>query len=331
MNLRMEVPHHSRERKKRLLLLKSKGLCLGECMLNQSLKYRSMVLKGRFEAVIYIGLTGWGDHDSLYEEPITKATKLEMYASHFPVVECDSSFYAILPENSYVKWIKETPETFSFIVKAYQGMTGHAQHDIPYKTIGDMFEAYIASIQPLIEADKLTAVLFQYPPWFNCTKDHIALLRYTRHKMGDIPVVLEFRNQSWFKGPMKKKTLAFMKEEGWIHSICDEPQAGEGSVPIVLESTNSDKTIVRMHGRNIAGWENKGQPNWRDVRYLYRYNYQELKEWQERLQVLQKKTKDIYVIFNNNSGGDAADNAKMLMTLLDIDYEGLAPKQLNLF
>ncbi len=42
-------------------------------------------------------------------------------------------------------------------------------------------------------------------------------------------------------------------------------------------------------------------------------------------------SKDVYVIFNNNSGGDAADNAAQFIDMLHIEYEGLAPRQLDLF
>lgn len=43
------------------------------------------------------------------------------------------------------------------------------------------------------------------------------------------------------------------------------------------------------------------------------------------------KAKKVYVIFNNNSGGHAANNAKTYQRLLNIEYEGLAPQQLKLF
>ncbi|ETI70564.1 hypothetical protein BAVI_01819 [Neobacillus vireti LMG 21834] len=39
----------------------------------------------------------------------------------------------------------------------------------------------------------------------------------------------------------------------------------------------------------------------------------------------------MYLLFNNNSGGDAADNAKEMMNLLHIEYDDLAPRQLGLF
>ena len=123
-----------------------------------------------------------------------------------------------------------------------------------------------------------------------------------------------------------------MREEKWIHSICDEPQAGEGSIPTVLESTDKEKVLVRFHGRNVHGWNKKGKgEDWREVRYLYRYNQGELKEWADHLKKLNESTSQVIALFNNNSGGDAADNAKQMVELLDIEYEGLNPRQLDLF
>ena len=146
--------------------------------------------------------------------------------------------------------------------------------------------------------------------------------------MEGLPCAIEFRNQTWFYPEMRDKTLQFLEQEKWIHTICDEPQAGIGSVPLVLEVTNSDMALIRFHGRNVHGWLDKGE-NWRAVRCLYRYNNKELEEWVERLEQLKKKTKDIYVLFNNNSGGDAADNAKQLMKMMNITYGEPKPEQLN--
>jgi uncharacterized protein YecE (DUF72 family) len=277
--------------------------------------------------MIYIGLAGWGDHE-LGEKG---RGKLEVYGAHFPVVEVDSSFYAVQPPKNYSKWVEETPEGFSFVIKAYQGMTGHLRGENPFATNEVMYDAFLESIQPVLEAGKLGSILFQYPPWFECNKANVDELRQVKQRMGELPLALEFRHQSWFTAEMRDRTLSFMKREGWIHSICDEPQAGVGSIPTVLESTHPELAIVRFHGRNIGGWNQGGAANWREVRYLYRYSPEELQEWKMWLEQLHQQVKDIMVIFNNNSGGDAADNAKQLMQMLGIDYEGLAPRQMDLF
>ncbi|ARK31968.1 DUF72 domain-containing protein [Halalkalibacter krulwichiae] len=280
--------------------------------------------------MIYIGLAGWGDHDDLYNG-WTKQSKLEAYAGHFPIVELDASFYAVQPLRNMKKWVLETPDTFQFVVKAYQGMTGHQKGFAPFETKEEMFEAFKLSLEPLIKANKLGMVLCQFPPWFECKKEYVQWVRYVKEQLKDLPVALEFRHQTWFQGEMRDRTVQFMKDEGWIHSICDEPQAGMRSIPTVLEATNKKKTLIRFHGRNVHGWNDPGNGTWRDVRYLYKYKENELKEWIEKLEQLQAQTEDLYLIFNNNSGGDACANAKQLIELLEIDYQGLAPRQLDLF
>ncbi|HET7578183.1 MAG TPA: DUF72 domain-containing protein, partial [Bacillales bacterium] len=222
-------------------------------------------------------------------------------------------------------------DAFGFVVKAYQGMTGHdRENDAYFSNEAEMSAAFIDSIEPLVAAGKLRAVLCQFPPWFECNRPNVETLRRFRDRLKDYPCALEFRHQSWFEPRFRDRTLAYMKKDGWIHTVCDEPQVEEGSVPIVPVATHPERTLVRLHGRNKAGWNHKGE-NWRAVRCLYRYSEKELQEWAEHIRHLEQQSKHVEVLFNNNSGGDAADNAKQLIKILGIDYEGLAPKQLGLF
>ncbi len=114
-----------------------------------------------------------------------------------------------------------------------------------------------------------------------------------------------------------------------------EPQAGSGSIPTVPEATCPDLTLVRMHGRNVGGWNQSGNANWREVRYLYDYNESELNEWGATLARLAEGSRIVGVIFNNNSGGHAAGNAKQMMRLLGQPVYELSvvrePEQLDLF
>lgn len=285
--------------------------------------------------MIRIGLAGWGDQAALYPKGLAARDKLKVYAEHFPIVEVDSSFYAIPSVETVRRWAEETPSGFGFIVKAFQAMTGHARgaaaRDLPEAE--ELFRGFLAALAPLREAGKLRAALLQYPPWFDCSRKHVELLREAKTLLGDTPAALEFRHQSWFAAGMRERTLAFMEREGWMHSVCDEPQAGPGSVPIVAAATDARLTVVRMHGRNTAGWSGVGRPDadWREVRYLYRYNDEELAEWADRLRGLEGQSREVCVIFNNNSGGDAAGNAKRMMELLGQQPAPFPPQQLELF
>lgn len=266
--------------------------------------------------MIEIGLTGFGDHPELYGK-LKAPERLPAYSSHFPIVEIDSSFYAVQPVKNVTRWVEQTPEHFGFIFKAYQGMTGHLRGKKNYfDTKEEMFAAFHVSLQPAIDAGKLRMALFQYPPWFDCTRENVDTLRETRELMKDIPCALEFRNRTWYMPEFRERTLEFMRKEDWIHTIVDEPQAGIGSIPIISAATSSQATYVRMHGRNVDGWHKSSHPDWRKLRYLYRYNTEELTEWRDRLLELQKESENIYVVFNNNSAGDATPNAQELITML---------------
>ncbi|MGK3151238.1 DUF72 domain-containing protein [Staphylococcus shinii] len=282
--------------------------------------------------MINIGLTGWGDHDSLYEDLQRKTDKLVTYASHFPIVELDATYYAIQPERNIRKWIKETPERFKFIVKIHQALTLHADYHDFAETRQILVDQFKTMLQPLKDENKLAMVLVQFPPWFDCTVQNIKYIRYIRAQLEAFPVCVEFRHQSWFNKSFKEETLAFLTQQNIIHAVCDEPQVGQGSVPMVNRITN-ETAFIRYHGRNVHGWTKKDMTDeaWREVRYLYDYSEQELKTLIDKVKVLEHKAKNIYVVFNNNSGGHAAQNAKTYQRLLGIDYQGLAPQQLKLF
>ncbi|ATH63091.1 uncharacterized protein YecE (DUF72 family) [Staphylococcus pasteuri] len=282
--------------------------------------------------MINIGLTGWGDHDTLYEDLERKTDKLKTYASHFPIVELDASYYAIQPERNIQKWINETPKRFQFVVKIHQALTLHADFRNFAETRQELFDKFKEMLKPLQENEKLAMVLVQFPPWFDCSSQNIKYILYVKQQLKDFPICVEFRHQSWFNERFKEETLTFLTEHQIIHAVVDEPQVKDGSIPLVNRIT-SDIAFVRYHGRNVHGWTKKDMTDqeWRDVRYLYNYNDQELYDLAQKVKILEQKAKKVYVVFNNNSGGHAAQNAKTYQDMLGIDYEGLAPQQLKLF
>ncbi|WP_372869973.1 DUF72 domain-containing protein, partial [Planomicrobium okeanokoites] len=192
--------------------------------------------------------------------------------------------------------------------------------------------AYIKSNRPLKEAGKLAMVLLQFPPWFDCVKENVDEIRRITSKLSEFDLAIEFRHQSWYAEGFREKTFEFLRELNLIHSVCDEPQAGDGSIPLVPVSTRKDKVLFRLHGRNVHGWQNVGNSKkWREVRYLYDYNQEELTEISRAANKLAEQADNVYVIFNNNSGGHAAGDAKQFQQMNDLTFEDLAPKQLDLF
>jgi uncharacterized protein YecE (DUF72 family) len=52
-------------------------------------------------------------------------TRLRFYVSQFPVVEVDSSYYAMPSGAKSVRWVERTPPHFVFNIKAFRIFTGH--------------------------------------------------------------------------------------------------------------------------------------------------------------------------------------------------------------
>ncbi|MER2174641.1 MAG: DUF72 domain-containing protein [Carnobacterium sp.] len=280
--------------------------------------------------MISIGLTGWSDHDLL---TVRKSKRLEDYSSHFPFVELDTSFYAIPPTKNIFSWIEKTPATFQFIPKAFQAMTLHKDWLKFFPTEQQMFEHYITIFEPMITANRIKTFLFQFPPYFDCTKEHVQYLRKVRQYMGELPIAIEFRHSSWYSDTNKENTLAFLTEEHFIHTVVDQPQTPGNSVPLIVKGTNDELTLFRLHGQNYEGWLDASGPNWREKRTLYDYSSSELDDFVTIIRQLETESKEVAVIFNNNSGGHAAKNAKQLQKKLQLTFDHLAPQQteLNLF
>lgn len=260
-----------------------------------------------------------------------RTRKLEDYASHFPFVELDTSFYAIPSEKNILSWINKTPDSFQFIPKAFQAMTQHKEWIDFFPSQEAMFQLYVAAFKPMIEAGKIKAFLFQFPPFFHYTKEHLTYLKKIRTWMGDLPVAVEFRHASWFTEENQPLTLTFLKDYQFSHAVIDQPQTPGNSIPMITAATNKELTLFRLHGRNYEGWLHSTDSNWREKRTFYDYSEAELASFIPIIRSLEHKSKEVAIIFNNNSGGHAASNAKYLQKLLNLTFDQLGPQQLNLF
>lgn len=280
---------------------------------------------------ITIGLTTWTEHPALIndkERPVT----LNEYAQHLPTVEVDTFFYALPQIATIQKWLVQVPESFQFIVKAHRGMTLHERGQEKGE-LEQVFHRYKQIVSPLVATGQLKTVLFQFPPYFDASPEDIEYLRLVRLWMGKLPVAIELRNQTWYRPGTLKSLLSFCRELHFTLVAADEPHGIVASVPFVLATTNPDLVMMRLHGQNTAGWTNQGK-SWRKTRTLYKYSADELAAFRDQIRGLAPQPAELCVIFNNNSGKDAAPNALQLQRLLGVHFTDLAPRspeQIDLF
>lgn len=277
--------------------------------------------------MIRLGLTSFNEHETLTGK---KRTSLYEYASHLPLVEMDTAYYGIPKQESVKNWVDAVPESFRFVIKVYSGISCQGDWETYYQSEEEMVHAFLQSMEPLIQSGKLFAFLVQFSASFGCTKENVQYLNKISSWFAEYPVAVELRNSTWYQPERVKQTLGYMKQQHFSLVVVDEPQISLNPVPFVPFVTNEDFTLFRFHGRNAAGWM-ANDKDWRKKRTLYRYNKEEINELSEAVEQIAQKTKEVGVIFNNNSGGDAAGNALDMKTRLAVEYENLNPKQMDLF
>src|ERR671917_2115792 len=80
---------------------------------------------------ILVGTASWTDK-SLIEsgrfyppDATTAEGRLQHYASVFPLVEVDSSYYGLPSVRNSALWVERTPDDFTFDIKAFSLFTHH--------------------------------------------------------------------------------------------------------------------------------------------------------------------------------------------------------------
>src|SRR5438128_9243707 len=76
--------------------------------------------------MIYVGTSGWQYRhwkDRFYPKGVAQRAWLGHFASQFPTVEVNNSFYQLPKEATFERWRDETPPGFLFAVKASRYIT----------------------------------------------------------------------------------------------------------------------------------------------------------------------------------------------------------------
>lgn len=264
--------------------------------------------------------------------------RLGYYASQFPLVEVDSTYYSLPAERTSRLWAGRTPEGFIFDVKAFRLFTLHPTpnsslpkdirgaltpelrekpklylKDMPPELTGELWRRFERALLPLDSTAKLGVVLFQFPPWFLPTKKAREHILSCREALPQYRMAVEFRNGTWLGEDHKEETLGFLKDNGLIFVAVDEPQGFKSSVPPVAEAT-ADIAAVRLHGRNRDTWEREGISS--AERFNYLYCQEELQEWLPRIEGLASKARQVHVLFNNCYKDKATTNARQFTLML---------------
>ena len=278
----------------------------------------------------------------------TADERLGHYASRFPVVEVDATYYALPSRRTSELWVERTPPDFVFDVKAHALLTGQPTEtkrlpktvrdalpaalaakprlyakDLPAELDAEVWRLFADGLAPLAEAGQLGAVFLQYPKWFFTSSENRDAIRQAKAALEPygLPVAVEFRNATWFNEKNLERTITFLSDEGIPLVMVDGPQGFKSSVPPVVAVTSPELAVVRFHGRRTATWEDmRGRATVERFRYLY--DRSELEAWVPRVTQAAADAGDTHVLMNNCYANYGSTNARELAALLERELAG---------
>lgn len=273
---------------------------------------------------ITVGTCNWSDHQGFYPKGLAAKDRLAYYAQFFPLVEVDSSYYAIPPAARTAAWAAATPGEFQFNVKAYKALTYHEREaGSPREPTLAEERGFMAALSPLRDSGKLAAVHYQFPPWFTASPSNLDRLARLRERHPEDLLVVEFRHRSWSSAERLPQAEELLREALISLCVVDEPQVGQGSFPTLLGVTDPRLVVVRFHGRNRSTWYKKG-PSSGD-RFDYLYSRAELSDWVDPIHNLAEQADELQLLFNNNRADYAVVNGLQMAELLGLGYPSHRP------
>ena len=305
------------------------------------------------QASVRIGTASWTDPTmvapGVFYPPDAKNAedRLHYYADQFPVVEVDSTYYALPVRRMGELWLERTPPDFTFDIKAHALMTGQPSEvkrlpkeireelplelqdkgriygrDLPKELYDAIWDQFLDGVAPLHSAGKLGAIFLQFPKWVFPSNEARDAIVEAKERLADVPMAVEFRAASWFNDKNAGRTLDFLDKYQIPFVMVDAPQGMRSSVPPIVAVTSPRLAVIRFHGRRAETWEAKGIPVVERFRYLY--SQPELEEWVPRVEEAAGKTHEIHLLMNNCYANYGTTNAREIAALLAKEAPKLA-------
>lgn len=214
--------------------------------------------------MIRVGTSGYNYPEwrgSFYPEKFPTAKMLPYYAERFSTVEINYTFYRMPTAKTVAGWVAETPEHFSFTLKAPQRIT----HIARLRDITEPLRYFLDTAAGL--GPKLGPVLFQLPP--NFKKDVGRLGGLLELLPAGLRCAFEFRNESW----LDSEVYVRLRAANAALCVADTENA---TTPI---ETTADWGYLRLRDEgytdaDIAEWARRIAglgPTWRDTFVYFKH------------------------------------------------------------
>lgn len=249
---------------------------------------------------------------------------LQLLAKSFDAVEINSSFYAHLKPEVVKLWMKKTEANprFQFTAKMHQRFTHHR-----ILQDGDV-ASFKDGLLPILKANKLGALLMQFPWSFRFTQENREFFIKLRRAFHEFPLVAEMRHSSW----MADEAIGTFLDYRVGFCNIDQPEYTRAMPPTSFLTSNIG--YVRLHGRNpqnsLGAYERSAQENnsARLRQHDYLYSEDELNAWAQKIRHVNRFADATFVVFNNDAGAKSVVNALELKALMTGSHV-VAPRELR--
>ncbi|MBS7546029.1 DUF72 domain-containing protein [Ancylobacter oerskovii] len=288
---------------------------------------------------IRIGVSGWTYapwRGHFYPQGLVQKKELAYAAGQFPALEINGTFYGLQKPDVFARWADETPEDFVFTVKGSRYIT----HTLRLREAEVPLANFLAS-GVLRLGRKLGPLLWQLPPSFAFDRERMEAFLALLPKDTEAAATLARRHDARLEGrdwartdahrPLRHAVeirhdsfrdpafIALLRRHG-VALVC----ADTVKWPRLMDLT-SDFVYCRLHGSTE----------------LYRSGYdgKDLRRWAERVAAWSRgrempdgefagkagaphQPRDVFLFFDNTDKRHAPANARTLMELLHVDWQG---------
>jgi uncharacterized protein YecE (DUF72 family) len=230
--------------------------------------------------------------------------ELSYLSTYFDTIEINTSYYGAPRATTAKKRVESVGQNgaFRFTAKLFHSFTHERQ------AASNDERDFKDGLSPIMEANRLGAVLMQFPWSFRNSPENREYLVTLHKRFSEFPLVLEVRDASW----LEEDIFELLSQLGIGFCNIDQPLFKSSIKPSA--HLTSGIGYVRLHGRNYKHWFSKEA----DVRerYDHLYSLDELDPWVARMRQIAEDAADTYVVTNNHYLGQAVSNAIEITSIL---------------
>jgi uncharacterized protein YecE (DUF72 family) len=214
---------------------------------------------------VLVGTSGFAFKEwkgPFYPADLPDDEMLRHYATQFPTVEINNTFYRLPKESVLRDWASHVPDTFTFSIKASQRITHFARlKEDAAGPLGFLLK------NTEVMGERLGVILFQCPP--NMRKDLPRLQRFCDLLPAHRRFTFEFRDSSWFGDDV----VAELKARNIALAVSESDEFSSPMIP------TADWGYLRLHrfdydDRAFTTWARRllDEP-WKDAYVFFKHDY----------------------------------------------------------